>query len=138
MITQSIKFSNGSTFPVIAVYGKNDLIQNAYRECFEIRFSIGDVTLEGLSSLAEPENLSELILTERDDETDEITAQFSHYNFTIVTGMGMKTAPEDGSKFFFLSVAQRSDSELLMERLERDNEDIQSALVELAGIIAEV
>ena len=79
-----------------------------------------------------------LILTEKDDETDEITAQFSHYNFTIVTGMGMKTAPEDGAKFFFLSVAQRSDSELLMERLERDNEDIQSALVELAGIIAEV
>ena len=53
-------------------------------------------------------------------------------------GMGMKTASEDGAKFFFLSVAQKSESELLMERLTQDNEDIKSALVELAEIISEV
>lgn len=138
MITQTIKFANGVALPVIAVYSKNELIQNAYRECFEIQFSIEAVTLDTITSLAVPENLSELILTETDNETNEVTAQFSHLNFTIVTGMGMKTKPEDGSKFFFLSVARKSDSELLMERLAQDNEDIQSALVELAGIISEV
>lgn len=138
MITQTIEFANGVTLPVIAVYSKNELIQNAYRECFEIQFSTEAVTLDTITSLAVPENLSELILTETDNETNEVTAQFSHLNFTIVTGMGMKTTPEDGSKFFFLSVARKSDSELLMERLAQDNEDIQSALVELAGIISEV
>lgn len=138
MITQTIKFKNGTVIPVIAVYNKNELIQNAYRECFEIQFSTEAVTLDTITSLAVPENLSELILTETDDETNEVTAQFSHLNFTIVTGMGMKTKPEDGSKFFFLSVAQKSDAELAMEQLMQDNEDIQSALVELAGIISEV
>lgn len=138
MTTQTIKFSNGITLPVIAVYSKNELIRNAYRECFEIRFSTEDVTFDSLSSLAVPENLSELILTEKNDETDEVTSQFSHRNFTVVTGMGMKTASEDGAKFFFLSVAQKSESELLMERLTQDNEDIKSALVELAEIISEV
>lgn len=138
MITQTITFTNGVVFPVIAVYSRKELIQNAYRECFEIRFSTEAVTLDTLASLAAPENLSELVLTETDDETGEIVAQFVHDNFTIVTGMGMKTLPEDGSKFFFLNVAQKSDAELAMERLMQDNEDILSALVELAEIISEV
>lgn len=138
MITQTITFKNGTTLPTIAVYSKNELIQNAYRECFEIRFPTDAVILDTLSSLDVPENLSELILTEKDDETEEITAQYSHFNFTIVTGMGMKTTAEDGSKFFFLSVAQKSDAELALEQLMRDNEDIQTALMELAEIVSEV
>lgn len=138
MTQQTITFKNGQTLPVIAVYSTKELVQNAYRECFEIRFQIEAVTYDKLSSLAAADNLSELTLTERDNQTDEITAQFSHKNFTVVTGMGMKTVPEDGSQFFFLGVAQKSDAELELERLKQDNEDIQSALVELAGIISEV
>lgn len=138
MIRQTIQFKNQVTLPTIAVYSKNELIQNAYRERFEIRFPTDAVTLDTLSSLAVPENVSELILTEKDDETEEITAQYSHFNFTLIIGMGMKTTPEDGSKFFFLSVAQKSDAELALERLMQDNEDIQTALVELAEIISEV
>ena len=113
------------------------MIQNAYRECFEIRIPVEATTYNDLSSLAVPENLSELFLTEKDSETDEVTAQFSHTHFSIVTGLGMKTA-EDGSKFLFLNVAQKSDAELTVEQLLQDNEDIQSALVELAEIISEV
>ena len=138
MIHQTITFKNGQAFPVIAVYSEKELIQNAYRECFEIRFPTDTMSYDELSSLATSDNLSELILTEKDDQTDEITAQFTHKNFTIVTGMGMKTLPEDGSQFLFLGVAQKSDSELELERLRKDNEDIQSALVELAEIISEV
>lgn len=137
MITQIIKFKNGVTLPVIAVYSKKELIQNAYRECFEIRIPVEATTYNDLSSLAVSENLSELFLTEKDRETNEVTAQFSHTNFTIVTGLGMKTA-EDGSKFLFLNVAQKSDAELMIEQLLQDNEDIQFALVELAEIISEV
>ncbi len=96
------------------------------------------MTYDSLSALAAPEKLSELILTEKDSETGEISASYTHCNFTIVTGMGMKTASEDGTKFYFLSIAQKSDAELALEQLKQDNEDVQAALVELAGIIAEV
>ena len=78
MTKQTITFKNGHTLPVMAVYSAKELVQNAYRECFEIRFSTEITTYDNLSSLATTGNLSELILTERDDQTDEITAQFTH------------------------------------------------------------
>lgn len=136
MIRQTITFKNGTKLPTIAVYSNNTLIQNAYRECFEIRFPVESVDYDTISSLATADNLSAIVLTERDDETDEIIAQFSHFNFTIVTSLGMKTEPTDGSKFFFLSVAQKSDTELRLEKLIQDNEDTQEALMELAEIVS--
>lgn len=138
MITQTITFQDGTTLPTIAVFGNKEVVQDAYRECFEIRIPTNATTYEGLTALATHENLSELILTETNDETNEITAQFSYRNFSIVTGLGLKTAPEDGSKYLFLSVAQKSDTELAIEQLRQDNEDVQAALMELADIIAEV
>ena len=137
MITQTIKFANEVTLPVIAVYSKKELIQNAYRECFEIRFPTENTTLETIGSLATPANLSKLTLIEKDNESDDVISQYSYFNYTIVTGMGIMSSHDDGSKFFFLNVAQKSDMELQMEQLMQDNEDIQSALVELAGIISE-
>lgn len=136
MTTQTITFKNGTVLPVLAVFGSKDLIQGTYRECFEIRFPSEAVTYGELTALAVPGNLLELILTEKDSETNEVTAQYTHKNFTIVTGKGMKTDPEDGTPFYFLSVAQKSDAELAIEQLQQDNEDVQAALVELAGIIA--
>lgn len=135
-MSQTITFKDGTTLPTIAVYSHKDLIQGAYRECFEIRIPTEASTYDGLSALATPENLTELILTETNSETNEVTAQFSHCNFTIVTGLGLKTVPEDGSKYLFLSVAQKSDTELAIERLSQENEDNQTAIIELAGIIA--
>lgn len=138
MITQTITFKDGTTLPTIAVYSQRELVQGSYRECFEIRVPIEATTYDELSTLATPENLSELILTETDNETNSETGKYTHYNFTLVTGMGMKTTPEDGTKYLYLSVAQKSDMELAIEQLRQDNEDVQSALMELADIIAEV
>lgn len=134
-MAQTITFKYGKTLPTIAVYSQKELIQGAYRECFEIRFPIEATAYDELSALATPENLSELILMEMDSETDKIITQFTHSNFAIVTGLGLKTAPEDGSQYYFLSVAQKSDAELALEKLEQDNEDIQAAMMELAEII---
>lgn len=138
MIIQAITFKDGTTLPTIAVYGNKEVVQNAYRETFEIQIPIGSITYDELSALVTSENLSELILTESDNETNEVTAQFTHSNFTIVTGLGFKTKPEDGSKYLFLSIAQKHDTELAIEQLQQDNEDVQAALMELADIIAEV
>lgn len=138
MTKQTIKFSNGTVLPIISVWSSDKIIQNAYRTCFEIWFPYDEVSMDTLSSIAVPENLSELILTETNDETDEVVEQYSHFNFTIVTGMGMKTVPENGTKVFFLCVAQKSDTELSLEQLKQDNEDIQTALMELAEIVSEV
>lgn len=134
MATQTITFKNGTTLPVIAVYSNKDLIQGAYRECFEIRFPTEAVTYDTLTALAVSENLKEITLTET--ESDVTNRVSKYFNFTIVTGMGMKTAPEDGTPYCFLSVAQKSDAELAIEQLKQDNEDVQAALVELAGIVA--
>lgn len=101
MTTQTITFKNGTVLPVLAVFGSKDLIQGTYRECFEIRFPSKAVTYGELTALAVPGNLLELILTEKDSETNEVTAQYTHKNFTIVTGKGMKTDPEDGTPFYF-------------------------------------
>lgn len=136
MITQTITFKDGTILPIIAVYGNKEVVQNAYRETFEIQIPIGTITYDELSALITSENLSELILTETDDETNEVTAQFTHSNFTIVIGLGFKTKLEDGSKYLFLSVAQKHDTELAIERLSQDNEDLQAAVMELAEIIA--
>ncbi|MCM1463513.1 MAG: hypothetical protein NC084_12500, partial [Bacteroides sp.] len=110
-MAQTITFKDGTVVPVLAVYSNKDLIQGAYRESYEIRFSPEATTYEALLALANSENLSELILTEL-DEAGEVTARFSHFNFTIVTGMGVKTDPIDGSRYLYLSVAQKSDAEL--------------------------
>lgn len=123
-MTQTITFKNGTTLPVIAVYSSKDLIQGAYRECFEIRFPVEGVTYEGLSEQASPENLSEITLTEK---INEITNQASQYfNFTIITGIGKRTDSVDGSQFYFLSVAQKSDAELALEQLRREVEELRN------------
>lgn len=137
-MSQTITFKNGTTLPVIAVYSQKELIQGAYRECFEIRFPTEAVTYDTLTALATSQNLSELILTEMDNETDSETAKYTYYNFTLVTGIGQKTTPEDGTRYLYLSIAQKSDAEFAIEQLQQDNEDVQMALMELADIIAEV
>lgn len=136
MIKQTVTFKDGTTIPVIAVCGKKELIQDAYRESFEIKIPTEETTYDGISTLATPENLIELIITEKDSETNEVKAQFTHRNFTLVTGVGMKTAPEDGTQYYFLSVAQKSSAEIAIERLSQENETILDAIVELAGIVA--
>lgn len=133
-MSQTITFKNGTTLPVIAVYSQKELIQGAYRECFEIRFPTEAVTYDTLTALAVSENLKEITLTET--ESDVTNRVSKYFNFSILTGMGMKTAPEDGTPYYFLSVTQKSDAELAIEQLQQDNEDVQAALVELAGIVA--
>lgn len=133
-MSQTITFKDGTSCPTIAVYSHKDLIQGAYRECFEVRIPTDAATYDELAALATPENLSELILTERNNETNKVTAQFSHRNFSIVTGLGLKTMPEDGSKYLFLSVAQKHDTELAIERLSQESEELRDAMIELAEI----
>lgn len=134
-MAQTISFKNGTTLPVLAVYSNKDLIQGAYREYFEIQFPIEATTFDDLSDLAATsENFSEITITEVISEDSNQVSK--HRNFTIVTGMGMKIAPEDGTPYYFLSVAQKTDAELEIERLSQENEAIMDAIVELAGIVA--
>ena len=132
-MSQTITFKNGTTLSVIAVYSQKELIQGAYRECFEIRFPTEAVTYDTLTALAVSENLKEITLIETEDDVTNRVSKY--FNFSILTGMGMKTS-EDGTQFNFLSVAQKSDAELAIEQLQQDNEDVQAALVEVAGIVA--
>lgn len=136
-MSQTITFKDGTALPYLAVCSDTRVIQGAYRAFFEIRIPIEATTYDELSALAaNPENLSEITLTE---EVNEITNQTStYYNFTIITGIGQITDPVDGTQYFFLYVAQKSDSELAIERILQENEAMKDAIFELAGIVADV
>lgn len=134
-MSQTITFKNGTTLPYFAIFSDKQVIQGAYRAHFEIRILIEATTYDELSELAaNPENLSEITLTET---INEITNQTSKYfNYMIITEIGMRTDSVDGTQYFVLSVAQKSDAELAIERLSQENEVIMDAIVELAGIVA--
>lgn len=141
-MAQTITFKDGTTLPYIAVYSDTRVIQGAYRAYFEIRLPIEATTYDELSSLAaNPESLSEITLTEIESEITDRTSRY--FNYTIVTEIGQRTDSMDGSQYYFLSVAQKTDAELAIERvlqenerISQENEAIMDAVVELAGIIA--
>lgn len=124
-MSQTITFKNGTTLPIFGVHSDKTIIQNAYREYFEIRFPTEAVTYDTLTALAVPENLSEITITEVvDDKTNRVS---KHCNFTVITGIGKRTDFLDGSQFYFLSVAQKSDTELAIEQLRQELEDLRNA-----------
>lgn len=134
-MSKSITFKDGTTFPYLAVYSDTRVIQGAYRAYFEIRIPIEATAYDKLSALAaNPENLSEITLTEIVNEIQTKTSKY--FNYTIITEIGRRTDSVDGSQYYFLSVAQKSEAELSIERISQENEAIIDAIVELAGIVA--
>lgn len=132
-IQSTITFKDGSTFPTIAVFSRNELVQGAYREVFEIRLDPNQINEEAFKAAVTVENLEKIVLTETDTDENKITGQFTHRNFQIIIGDGHKFVPDN---YVFLTVAQRSEMELSVEQLSKDYEDLTVGLIEVASLVA--
>ena len=111
-MTSKIAFKDGTIFDTIAVYSSKEIIENAYREKFEIRFP-ESVTLEQINTAATAENLSEITLKEFDVNGEE-TGAYTYQNFTMVRGVGFAIS-DGGERYNVLVLAQLSALEIAQQ-----------------------
>ena len=108
-MTSKIVFADGTVFDTLAVYSSKEIIENAYREKFEIRFP-ENVTIEQINAAATAENLAEIALKEFNDDGEE-TASYTYLNFSMLRGVGFKVS-DTGERYNALEIAQLSTLEL--------------------------
>ena len=109
-MTSKIVFADGTALGTLAVYSTKEIIENAYREKFEIRFP-ETVTIEQINAaIASADNLAEITLKELDSDENEISA-YTYQNFSMVRSVGFNV-DTSGNKYNVLVLAQLSALEL--------------------------
>lgn len=130
-MTSKIAFKDGTELETLAVYSTKEIIENAYREKFEIRFP-ESVTIEQINAAATAENLAKITLKEFDVNGEE-TGAYTYQNFTMVRGVGFAIS-DSGARYNVLIVAQLSALEIAQQEqaatLAALQEKIKGLLIE--------
>jgi len=130
-MTSKIVFKDGTALDTLAVYSSKEIIENAYREKFEIRFP-ETVTIEQINAAATDENLAEITLKEF-AATGEETGSYTYQNFTMVRGIGFAIT-DSGTRYNVLTLAQLS----ALEIAQREQAAALAALQEkIKGLLIE-
>lgn len=127
-MTSKIVFADGAVFDTLAVYSSKEIIENAYREKFEIRFP-ENVTIEQINAAATAENLAEIALKEFNDDGEE-TASYTYLNFSMSRGVGFKVS-DTGERYNALEIAQLSTLELAQKAQAAELAALQEKIKEL-------
>lgn len=130
-MTSKIVFKNGTELETLAVFSTKEIIENAYREKFEIRFP-KMVTIEQINAAATAENLAEIALKEFNEDGEE-TASYIYLNFSMVRGIGFKIG-DTGERYNALEIAQLSTLELAQEAQAAELAALQE---KIKGLLAE-
>lgn len=130
-MTSKIAFKDGTELETLAVYSTKEIIENAYREKFEIRFP-KTVTIEQINAAATAENLAEIALKEFNEDGEE-TASYIYLNFSMVRGIGFKIG-DTGERYNALEIAQLSTLELAQEAQAAELAALQE---KIKGLLAE-
>lgn len=130
-MTSKIVFKNGTELETLAVFSTKEIIENAYREKFEIRFP-KTVTIEQINAAATAENLAEIALKEFNEDGEE-TASYIYLNFSMVRGIGFKIG-DTGERYNALEIAQLSTLELAQEAQAAELAALQE---KIKGLLAE-
>ncbi len=130
-MTSKIVFKNGTELETLAVFSTKEIIENAYREKFEIRFP-ETVTIEQINAAATADNLAEIALKEF-NESGEETASYTYLNFSMLRGVGFKIG-DTGERYNALEIAQLSTLELAQKAQAAELAALQE---KIKGLLAE-
>lgn len=130
-MTSKIVFKNGTELETLAVFSTKEIIENAYREKFEIRFP-ETVTIEQINAAATADNLAEIALKEF-NESGEETASYTYLNFSMLRGVSFKIG-DTGERYNALEIAQLSTLELAQEAQAAELAALQE---KIKGLLAE-
>lgn len=105
-----VTFKNGTTFETVANMGGSMQYQSAKRSTLEFHIPKESATFDALKAIyTDADALSEITVT-----TSAATSL--HTGYTMPVEMGLRT--EDGTEVWYIKLAQKSELELKVERLE--------------------
>jgi len=126
-----IKFKDGTELDTISVFGSKEVIENAYRDKFEIRFP-ETVTLEQINNIiATADNLSEITLEECDD-SGNVTSSYTYQNFSMVRSVGFNTDSSSGVRYNVLVIAQLSTLEIAQKEQAANIDMLTGCVLEMS------
>lgn len=129
-MTSKIVFKNGTELETLAVFSTKEIIENAYREKFEIRFP-KTVTIEQINTaIATVDNLATITLKQFDSEGNE-TSAFTYQNFNMVRSVGFNV-DATGNRYNVLVLAQLSTLELAQKEQAANIDMLTGCVLEMS------
>lgn len=129
-MTSKIVFADGTALDTKAVYSTKEIIENAYREKFEIQFP-ETVTLEQINTaIAIADNLATITLKQFDSEGNE-TSAFTYQNFSMVRSIGFNV-DATGNRYNVLILAQLSTLELAQKEQAANIDMLTGCVLEMS------
>ncbi len=122
-----IEFANGLIIDPAAVYGGSEQYQQAVRKTLRIETPAENISFDDLKALSQNKDaLSQIVITDKNGG-----GSFTYHDYVVP--MMISVTNVDGKDMISMKLAQKSTIE--MEQEQQIN-DMQLALIELAGIVA--